>query len=159
MGVMELNGKFNPYRRPTPYDILGLKDGTAATLRDIGRACNDQRKKARTIPDTAERAKRMKELDEAKAQLLRPEDRVLLDFFILGGQVFVELCCRYGQKFPADEKLPVDEVLGPLYPPRRYDDLLPEAPEKLVGELRPLDLEFFDEPRDPARLALTAIDL
>jgi hypothetical protein len=156
---MSANGKYNPYVYPTPYDVLGLKKGLKATAAEIGRSYNDAIRKARRLRDLKERTKRIKELDGAKAQLLKPEDRVLMDFFLLGNDVFVDLCQSYAQKL-AGAELPVAKIIGPLYPKRRYDDLVPEALDKVVSEFPLIETpDFHDEPRDLPRLQVAWIDL
>jgi hypothetical protein len=154
-----LNGKYNPYQSPTPYEVLGLKQGVAATAREIGKAISDQQKKARRIKDLKERAERLKEIDEAKARLLRPDDRVQIDFFILGNRIFADLCCSFGRKL-IDGELNTSKIIGPLYPASKYDNLIPEPLEKLSGEFHLVDSpEFYDDPADRGRLPLAQVDL
>src|SRR5207247_2176437 len=123
--LMTLNGKYNPYEQPTAYEVLGLKEGPKATLEDIARAYNEHKRKARLIKDTKERAARLVELDRARDRLLRPDDRVLLDFFLLSDDLFADLCCRYAQQL-SEVDLPVAEVIAALHGGWPYDDLVPE---------------------------------
>jgi hypothetical protein len=157
---MSVNGKYNPYHRPTPYEVLELKQGPGATAKEIGKAVNDQKKKAKRIKDTIERAKRLEELDSAKDRLLRPDDRVLFDFFILGDQVFAEICRGFGRRITGDT-LNTDKVVGHLYPSQKYDDLVPEVLDKVPGELKLVESpEFYTAlEAERVRLPLTEIDL
>lgn len=156
---MASDGSLNPYRRPSPYEVLEVKKGPQASANDIGAAYNRARNEARRIKDTKQRAKRMQELEAAKEQLLRPDDRVLFDFFILGGEVFGDLCQSLGEKL-ADGELWTQKVTGALRATRGFDDLIPEHPQKAAGAFPLLEpLEFFDEPTDPVRLPIAAIDL
>lgn len=157
---MAARENYNPYRRPTAYEVLGIENSLYATAREIGgKAYNNQKKKARLIRDTKERARRMRELEEAKNQLLRPEDRILLDFFLLGDRLFEELCDSHGRKL-AEKELPTSELLGSLHASRRNDDLVPEAPEKAAGTFQLVDDPvFFTEPHALPRLPLIAVEL
>ena len=150
---MESDPKFNPYHRPTSYDVLGLADGPATPTREIGRVYNDQLRKSRTIRDTGERSRRMDELKFARDRLLRPDDRVLLDFFLLGSDLFAALCTRYAREVSATP-VAATEVLCDLYPIRRHDDLVPISPESLAEEFLRIKHEFFEEPSETARLPL-----
>lgn len=151
---MESDAKFNPYHRPSSYDVLGLADGPATPTREIGRVYNDQLRKSRTIRDTGERSRRMEELKLARDQLLRPDDRVLLDFFMVGGDLFNALCTRYAREVSATP-VAAGEVLRELFPTRRHDDLLPLTPDALTEEFLSVEVQFFEEPGEAARLPLT----
>jgi hypothetical protein len=148
----------DPYQPPTPYDVLGIRNGLRASARDIGKAYNDAKKKARHIKDTKERAARMEELERAKEQLQRPDDRVLVDFFLLGDDVFGDLCIQWAQELGARE-IATGQLLGPLLPKQPYDDLLPRPLEQFVSDYRWLDdLKFHDEPEAaPPRVPLVEI--
>src|SRR4051795_10959017 len=98
----------DPYVKPGPYEILGIKNGARASASDVGRAFNEQTRRARSIRDTSERARKMKALQDAKAQLLKPEDRILIDFFDLGEDLFADLCTSASDKL-ATEPLEVEE--------------------------------------------------
>lgn len=155
---MESDPKYNPYHRPTPYDVLGLADGPAAPAREIGRVYNEQLRKARTIRDTGERSRRMDELKSARDRLLRPDDRVLLDFFLLGGDLFAALCTRYADKILNTVTVSAAEVLGKLYRVRCHDDLLPNPPESLAEEILPVEPDYFEELREATRLSLATLE-
>ncbi|OHB83161.1 MAG: hypothetical protein A2V98_05750 [Planctomycetes bacterium RBG_16_64_12] len=138
-------GNYDPYSRPTPYEILGVPSGLCATAREIGRAYNKEKRKARHIADLKERAARMEKLDRAKEQLQRPENRVLVDFFLLGNDLFADLCMRFGQKLTGAEP-PTQKALGALLSEHRHDDLVPRPLEQFLGEFRPVeDWEWYDD--------------
>ena len=146
----EQDRNYDPYRTPTPYDILGVKGGIRATAKEIGKAYNKAKKKARLIKDSKERAARMEQLDWAKEQLLRADSRVMIDFFLLSDDLFVDLAVDFGRKL-AEAPIPTKEAIGPLMPDRPYDDLVPRPLEQLLEEFRlPPALEWydFDEPKE-----------
>ncbi|MGF1581463.1 MAG: hypothetical protein ACFCD0_19225 [Gemmataceae bacterium] len=156
---MSFPGKHNPYQRPNSYDILGLNKGLAATAQDIGKAYNNQKREARRIKDTQERAKRMQDLDEAKAELLRPDDRVLLDFFLLGNQVFTDLCAYYAERIaPSDESITA-ELLGAQGHNKKFDDLVPSPLRQIFGTIQPVtNLGFYEEPEEQKPLPILELD-
>jgi hypothetical protein len=139
---MTLNSQYNPYERPSPYEVLGLREGRGTSVEDVGRAYNEQKRKARLIKDTKERAARQAELDRARDRLLRPDDRVLVDFFALGDDLLPELCCRYAEQM-RHEGLPAAELIAGLHEGRPHDDLVPEDPDEAAGELPPLGAPAF----------------
>jgi hypothetical protein len=157
---MPASDKYDPYRKPTPYDVLGLKEGLAVNAKDIGKAYNDEKKKARLIKDTAERAQRTAALDRARDELLRPDDRVLLDFFSLSSRLFADLCLHCSGKLAGDLPPQTADLLGGLRSERAYDDL---APADLQSLEQPFQLteapDFHLEPHDLERLPLTDIEL
>lgn len=156
---MSVSDKYDPYRHPTPYDVLGLKEGLRADAKAIGKAYNKERKEAARINETAERAQRMKDLDRARDELLRPDDRVLLDFFGLSDKLFPDLCLGYTRKLAGDQPPRTAELLGGLRAERPYDDLVP-------GDLGALEQPFaltdgptsYPEPRAEERLPLLEME-
>ncbi len=131
--------KYNPFARPNAYDVLGItKKALHATSKDISKGYNKEKKAARRIKDTKERAKRLEELDAAKERLQRPEDRVMIDFFQLGDDIFAELCVNFGARL-ASQNLPTDKIIGPLLPKNRYDNLIPSPLEQLLTEFAPVE--------------------
>jgi hypothetical protein len=156
---MSVNRKLDPYRRPTPYEILGLKDGLSATAREIGKAYNDERRKAISIKDTAQRAQRLAELDQARDEVLRPDDKVLLDFFALSNTLFVDLCLHYSNTLTREPLPQTSDLLGGLRHERSYDDLVPAD---LNSFAQPFELtetpKFYQEPSETARLPLTELE-
>lgn len=156
--MSDTNG-FDPFERPTPYEVLGVKKGIRATAKDIGKAYNKQKREARRLSDVKERAARMEALDRAKEQLQRPENRVLVDFFHLGNDVFADLSCDLGKRL-GEVQLPTEKVVGPLLPKVRYDNLMPSTFDPFLGEF-----ELEQEPRwhaemddDESQLALINMD-
>lgn len=156
---MAVSDKYDPYRHPTPYDVLEIREGLRADAKEIGKAYNRQRQEARRIKDISERAQRMKDLDRARDELLRPDDRVLLDFFGLSDKLFPELCLQFGRRLASEKPLRTAEFLGGLSADRPYDDLVPAdlgALEKPCGV--PDQPTFYPEPRDEQRLPLMDLD-
>ena len=154
------NSHIDPYQTPTPYDVLDIKKGIRATAKEIGKAYNKAQRRAKHIKNSEERAERMQQLDWAKEQLQRPENRVLADFFLLSDDLFADLCVSCGERL-AETPLPTDEAIGPLLSASKYDDLVPRPLEAFLGEFHLLtDLEWFDEDRpDEGRLSLFSVDL
>src|SRR4051812_25663617 len=113
---MKVHAIYDPYLSPSPYEILGIRAGLKATARDIGAAWTQRKNEARKIKDTNERAQRIKDLDNAKARLLKPDDRVLLDFFLLGEEIFKDLCVGFGDKLTPGA-IDTQEVLGQMSAP------------------------------------------
>jgi len=143
--MSEENRAYDPYETPTPYETLGLKTGIHATAKEIGKSFNKATRKARHIKDSRERAARIQQLEWAKEQLQRPENRVMVDFFLLSDDLFVDLCVTYGQRLAA-ARLPTQEAIGPLMSKNKYDDLVPKSLDQFLGEFRLLkDLEWFDD--------------
>ncbi len=151
---MKPTQKYDPYLSPSPYDVLGLRSGLKATTREIGAAYNKLKNEARKIKDTNERASRIKNLDDARSQLLKPDDRVLLDFFLLSEDIFKDLCVGYGDTLTPGT-LDTGEVLGQLSAPRRPDDLMPPLDDLTAPQdaIEPLDLNE-EYSAQPARLPL-----
>jgi hypothetical protein len=151
---MKPSKQYDPYVSPTPYEVLGIEKCLKATTREIGAAYNKLKNEARKIKDTNERAQRIKDLDDARGQLLKPDDRVLLDFFLLSEDIFKDLCVGFGDALTPGT-LDTGEVLGQLSAPRRPDDLMPPLDE-LTAPLDAVEsLELFEEySAPPVRLSL-----
>lgn len=158
---MSVNDQYDPYRKPSPYDVLGLSQGLEANAKDIGKAYNDEKLKAsRNIKDTGERARRIADLDKAKKQLLKPDDRVLLDFFGLSGHIFVELCEHVALRLAAAPPTPTSDLLGISRTERPFDDLLPADLATLEEAFATTEApEFFLDPVVAERLGLAEISL
>jgi hypothetical protein len=136
---------YDPYQTPTPYDVLGVKKGVRATAKEIGKAYNKSLRKARHLKDSEQRAAKMAELEWAKERLQRPEDRVLVDFFILADDLFADLCVSCGDRLAA-APLPTQEAIGPLLSSQKYDDLVPRPLKQFLGEFQLVDdLAWFDD--------------
>lgn len=148
--------EFDPYQRPTPYELLGIANGVNATSRDIAKAFNQKKNEARLIKDVKERAARLGELEKTKDQLQRPEDRVLFDFFVLGSDLFVDLSTNLSGKL-ASGPLPCDEFVGQFTKDGEYDDLLPRPLNQFVSEFETCNEPqwYRDEDFAPARIPLT----
>lgn len=140
--------EYDPFHRPSPYDVLELKQGTKASAKEIGRAYNNLKKKARRIKDLKERAARMEALDRAKEQLQRPENRVLFDFFMLGGDLFTDLCDSLGARL-AKKDLPTERALRGLLQVGQYDDLLPRPLDQFQKDFDiEQEVQWFSKPYD-----------
>lgn len=151
----------NPFKTPTPYDVLGMDiaTGLMASAREIGRAHSKEMKKARKLRDTKDKARRNEELDGVRDLLVRPDDRVLVDFFLLSDRVIGDICLTLGRKMTAGA-LPVEPVLGSLNSDRRYDDLIPEKPARFEAPLSDVELpEFRSSLAANQRVPLTEIKL
>lgn len=151
--------EYDPFHRPSPYDILEIKNGLKASAKEIGQAYNKLKRKARQLKDVKERAARMEALDRAKEQLQRPENRVLIDFFMLGDDLFADLCDRLGERLSRRE-IPTRKALGKLLSGGRFDDLLPHPLDQFTREFELIeDAQWFDEPyADDEPLEITTIE-
>lgn len=69
---------------------------------------------------------------------------MLVDFFLLGDDLFAELCLHYGQKLAAAE-LPTQKAIGPLLSKHEYDDLIPRPLDQLGDFHMVEDLPSYDE--------------
>ncbi len=135
----------DPFHRPSPYDVLEIQNGLKASAKDIGRAYNKLKRKARQLKDVKERAARMEALDLAKEQLQRPENRVLIDFFLLGEDLFADLCNAFGDQL-SERDPPTNKALGKLMRGGRHDDLLPHPLDQFRGEIELPDvIEWYDD--------------
>ena len=142
-------GSHDPYCSPSAYDVLGIaaESTTSMTSREIGKAYNEQIKKAKRIPDTTERARRIDDLNAARDLLVRPEDRVLIDFFCLGSRMFADICQGYGRRWLA-RPISTAEILGSVTPAEKFDDLLSDVlSESALRELVELPPpELYEDP-------------
>lgn len=136
----------DPFQRPTPYEILGMTNsaGLKSSGREIGRAHGKAKRAARRIKDTSEKAKRNEEIDQARDLLIRPDDRVLVDFFLLGENVVGDICLSVGRRLEKTP-LPTKEVMGSLYPKKRYDDLVPDNLQRFETPLKELSIPEVQE--------------
>ncbi len=151
--------RLDPYQEPTAYEMLNIKKGIYATSKEIGKAYNKAQGRAKHIKSSEERAERMAQLEWAKEQLQRPENRVLVDFFLLGDDLFADLCVRCGERLAATP-LPTGQVLGELFSANKYDDLVPRPLKAFCREFRLLnDLEWFEnEGSSDERLSICSWD-
>lgn len=151
--------EFDPFHSPTPYAVLEIENGLQASAKDIGRAYNTLKRKARSISDVKARAARVEALDRAKEQLQRPENRVLIDFFLLGDALFADLCRALAARL-ATREMPVRTALRKVIRGGRYDDLLPRPLEQFEREFElPGNVHWYEEARaDDGPLELVAIE-
>lgn len=156
---MSVEAPYDPFRVPSPYEVIGVNKPLRASAKEIGKAYNKERRAARSIADLKERAARMEALDEAKEQLQRPENRVLVDFFLLGEDVFADLCVAVSGRL-AEYPIPTGKVLGSILGKRRYDDLIPANSEKLLGDVPSIgEVPFVDQIKSVDRQPLVVIEL
>jgi hypothetical protein len=148
----------DPFRKPTPYEVLKLKHGIRSETRDISRAWNELSRDAKRESDVKARAARMQELDWAKSQLQRPESRALLDFFALSNQVFADLCISMASRM-AEEIVDTAPILGRFSTTAQFDDLLPASFDNVTSDFHLDNVpRFFMEPADAQEsLCLTEI--
>lgn len=151
---------YDPFQHPTSYEILGVKKGIKATAKEIGKAYNKEKRAVRRISNVKERAARLEALDRAKDQLQRPEDRVLVDFFVLGEDLFGNLATDFSQKL-ATVELPTDKIIGPLMPKQSYDSLVPKSLKHFLSEFQLVeDPEWHDDiDSEQSRLPIAEFDL
>jgi hypothetical protein len=149
----------DPYAIPTAYDILGLQSGVQATAKEIGKAYNKQKQAAKRIPDTKQRAARLEEIDRAKDQLQRPDQRVLVDFFQLSNDLFGDLASLVSGRL-AQGGLYTEKIVGRFLAPRPYDDLLADLRDAELCRI-PMDavMDFAGDIEPAVRRAIFHVEL
>ena len=154
---------YDLYPTPSPYEMLGLDPDEAATTTtaEIVKAHKALVNKAkRGIKDPSERARRMDELNSARDLVLRPDDRVMIDFFALSKNPIAEICCSFAKRWTS-EPLSTQEVLGAAIN-SVVDDLISDAlAERSATPLHALTPpKLLEEPRAKSeRLPLAHVEL
>ena len=148
MGDSGRSFAFTPFDEQTPYEVIGMNvdEGVAATAREIGHAAKKVKRKAQRLKDTKERARRMEAIDAQKDCLIRPDDRVMVDFFLIGRNVLGDVCNRIGDQI-RKEDVPTQELIGAFYPHRKYDELIPRSLDQFESNFLETGPQTFqDEP-------------
>src|SRR4051794_10502047 len=97
------------YRKPTPYDVLGVSPD--ATAREIVGARNGlKRDWQEKSCDPGERAKQLQRIENAYDQINKPELRIKIDFFLVDPKLFLKQVQTIAQRVPK----PKAEVEGVL---------------------------------------------
>jgi hypothetical protein len=129
--VIPLN-ELDRYRRPSPYDVLGV--GPDASAREIVGARNNLKRDLQEKGgDPAHRAKEMQRIEAAYDQLCKADLRVRIDFFLLDPKLFLKQTQAIAQRVPK----PKAELEG-VFKPRQ----IRVTHAALIDELK----QFFQEP-------------
>jgi len=107
----ELPREIDPYRQDTPYDILGVKP-TASAVEVRNRQTRLKRDIQESGLPAGERAKQLKELDEAYSQVRVAASRVQVDFFVVDNEVGIGQCRKIAESVGKPET-DVDDLIRP----------------------------------------------
>lgn len=146
---------FNPYAEQSPYEILGVSpQATAAEIRDRHTELKRQIQESGDSP--GERAKRIKDIQDAYDKLRVAGQRVRVDFTILSSDIGLKQCETAAQSV-ATPNTNVEGLVKPRTVRVSHSIVLNE-PARLVADppkvsgLYPRPLEFAQAPRLPAAL-------
>jgi hypothetical protein len=148
-----------PFDGKTPYDVLGMEveEGVRAAARQIGKVANKTQRKAKRIKDTKERAKAIEDIEEAKDRLIRPDDRVMVDFFLVSRDVVGDVCKRFGEELVRGT-VDTESIIGSYSPRQKYDDLVPAPLVQFQGEFDDTSVgNSYDAPRDDREAPLPLV--
>lgn len=145
------------YRKPTPYDVLGVSpDATAKEI--VGARNGLKRDLQEKGGDSNQRAKDLQRVETAYDQLCKADLRVRIDFFLLDPKLFLKQTQAIAQRVPKP-KAEVEGVLKPRQIRVNHTALLDELkeffqePPKVSGLFhRPM--EFADDSKLPEPLAI-----
>ena len=136
---------FNPFSKPNAYDLLELRNGPKTTTVEIGRAYTRHMKRARQIKDFEKRTHRMQQLDLARDQLQKPDDRVLLDFFCEDNQCYDSLAGQIVEQL-ARQPIPAVDVLSEFRDDADPEELMPPSSRVLFEDCDWPEAAWFDAP-------------